>query len=65
MEEEMVHQAQMSVLSQMHLWQVEEMKDQSQEIRCLLALVEKTLEQLTHPKSPMTEQKTTPSHHKS
>ena len=30
MEEEMTHQEQVSVLSQMHLWQVEEVKAQSQ-----------------------------------
>ena len=37
--EEMTHQEQVSVLSQMHLQQAEEVKAQSEEIRCLLALV--------------------------
>ena len=40
MEEEMTHQEQVSVLSWMQLQQVEEVKAQSQEIQCLLALVE-------------------------
>ena len=38
MEEEMAHQEQVLVLSQMHLQEAEELKAQSQEIRCLLAL---------------------------
>ena len=39
-EEEMTHQEQVSVLSWMHLQQVEEVKAQSQEIWCWLPLVE-------------------------
>ena len=33
MEQEIAHQAQVSVLCQMHQWQVEEMKAQSREIQ--------------------------------
>ena len=44
MEEEMTHCEQVSVLSHMHLQQVEEVKVQSQEIHCLLALVEEQQE---------------------
>ena len=40
MEEEMTHHKQVSVLSHMYLQQVEEVKAQSQEIRCLSALFE-------------------------
>ena len=58
MEEEMIHHKQVSVLSHMHLQQAEEVKVQSQEIRCLLALVEKQQEvikkltKLASPQSP-------------
>ena len=54
-EEEMTHQEQVSVLSQMHLQHVEEVKVQSQEIWHLLVLGEKqkeVIEQLSTPKSP-------------
>ena len=64
MEEEMAHQEPVSVLSQMHLQQVEEGKAQSQEIRCLLALVEqqqKAIEKLTSPHSPPREPRAVPS----
>ena len=44
MEEKMIHHKQVSVLSHMHLQQVEEVKAQSQEIRCLSALVEEQQE---------------------
>ena len=40
-EEEMVHRTQVSVLSQLHLWQAEEIKTQSEEIRWLSTLLEK------------------------
>ena len=63
MEEEMPYQEQVSVLSQMHLQQVEEVKAQSQEIRCLLALVEKqqkAIQKLTSPCSPPTEPRAVP-----
>ena len=40
-EEEMAHQAQVSVLSQLHLQQAEEIKSQSEEIRHLSTLLEK------------------------
>ena len=39
--EEMAHQTQVSVLSQLHLQQAEEIKSQSEEIRCLSTLLEK------------------------
>ena len=54
----MTHHEQVSVLSCMHLQQVEEVKVQSQEIRHLLALVEeqqeaiKELTKLASPQSP-------------
>ena len=53
----------MSVLSQMHLQQVEEVRAQSQEIRCLLALVEKqkAIELMNSPKSPARELRRTSS----
>ena len=41
MEEEMAHQTQVSVLSQLHLQQAEEIKSQSEEIRHLSTLLEK------------------------
>ena len=44
MEEEMTHHEQESVLSHMHLQKVEEVKAQSQEIRCLSPLVEEQQE---------------------
>ena len=44
MEEEMTHHEQVSVLSCMHLQQVEEVKAQSQEICCLLVLDEQQQE---------------------
>ena len=37
----MDHQAQVSVLSQLHLQQAKEIKSQSDKIRCLLTLLEK------------------------
>ena len=40
-EEEMVHWMQVSVLSHLHLQQAEEIKSQSEEIRCLSTLLEK------------------------
>ena len=40
-EEEMAHQTQVLVLSQLHLQQVEEIKSQSKQIRCLSTLLEK------------------------
>ena len=56
MEEETTHHEQVSVLSGMHLQQAEEVKAQSQEIRCLLALVGKQHEAIekliTSPHSP-------------
>ena len=58
MEKEMTHHEQVSVLSCMHLQQVEEVKAQSQEICQLLALVQeqqeaiKTLTELSNPQSP-------------
>ena len=64
MEEDMAHQEQVSVLSRMHLQQAEEVKAQSQEIRCLSALVEqqqKAIEKLTSPLSPPREQRAVPS----
>ena len=64
MEEEMAHQEQVSVLSQMHLQQAEEVSAQSQEIRCLSALVkkqQKAIEQLTSPRSPPREPRAVPS----
>ena len=39
-EEIIAHWEEVSILSQMHLWQVEEMKAQSREKWCLSALVE-------------------------
>ena len=51
MEEEMVHQEQMSVLSQMLLQQAEEVKAQSQEIRHIKKQQE-AIEKLTSPHSP-------------
>ena len=54
----MTHHKQVSVLSHMHLQQVEEVKAQSQEIQCLSALVEQqqgAIQKLTHPKSPTRE----------
>ena len=54
----MIHHEQVSVLSLMHLQQAEEVKTQSQEIRCLLALVQeqqeaiKPLTELASPQSP-------------
>ena len=44
MEEEMTHREQVSVLSHMHLQQVGEVKTQSQEICCLLVLIEEQQE---------------------
>ena len=64
MEEEMTHHEQVSVLSRMHLQQVEEVKAQSQEIRRLSALVEqqqKAIENLTSPHSPPREPRAVPS----
>ena len=64
MEEEVAHQEQVSVLSRMHLQQVEEVKAQSQEIRCLSALVkqqQEAIEKLTSPHSPPREPSTVPS----
>ena len=64
MEEEMTHQEQMSVLSHMHLQQVEEVKAQSQEIRRLLALVkqqQQAIEKLTSPQNPPRESRAFPS----
>ena len=55
MEEEMTHCRQMSVFFQMPLQQAEEVNAQSQEIQCLLALVEQqqdAIQILTCPKSP-------------
>ena len=58
MEEEMTHCEQVSVLSHMHFLQAEEVKAQSQEIRCLSAWVEeqqeaiKKLSELASPQSP-------------
>ena len=40
-EEEMAHWTLVSVLSQLHLHQAEEIKSQSNEIRCLSTLLEK------------------------
>ena len=63
-EEKMAHKEQVSVLSQIHLQQAEEVKAQSQEIWHLLALVEKqqkAIKQLTSPKSPAREPRTTSS----
>ena len=40
-EEEMAHQTQVSVLSHLHLQQAEEIKSQSEEIRCLSTLLER------------------------
>ena len=54
LEEEMTHREQVSVLSHMHLKQMEEVKVQSQEIRRLLALVEQqqqAIEKLTSPQN--------------
>ena len=54
----MTHREQVSVLSHMHLQQVKEVKDQSQEIHHLSALVEqqqeaiKKLSELSSPQSP-------------
>ena len=51
----MTHHEQMSVLSHMHLQEVEEVKAQSQEMCPLLALVEQQLEvikKLSSPQSP-------------
>ena len=64
MEEEMAQWEQVSVLSQMHLQQAEEVKAQSQEIRQLSALVEKeqkAIENLTSPYSPPREPRAVPS----
>ena len=64
MEEEMTHPEQVSVLSHMHLQQVEEAKAQNQEIRQLLALVEqqqKAIENLTSPQNPPWEPRAVPS----
>ena len=61
----MTHREQVSVLSQMHLQQAEEVKTQSQEIQCLLALVEKqqeAIQKLTSPCSPPREAVPIPSH---
>ena len=41
LEEEMAHQRQISVLSHLHLWQAEEIKDQSEEIKQLSTLLER------------------------
>ena len=60
LEEEMTHRVQVSVLSGMHLQQVEEVKAQSQEIRRLLALVKQqqlAIEKLTNPQNPPWESK--------
>ena len=65
MEEEMTHQEQVSVLSWMHLQQAEEVKAWSQEIQYLSALVEQqqeAIEQLSTPKTPVGETRTTQSH---
>ena len=54
LEDEMTHLEQVSVLSCMHLQQAEEVKLQSQEIKRLLALVEKqqlAIEKLTNPQN--------------
>ena len=40
-EEEMTHQTQILVLSQLHLQQAEEIKSQSDQIKCLSTLLEK------------------------
>ena len=55
LEEEMTHREKVSVLSCMHLQQVEEVKSQSQEIRRLLALVKQqqlAIEKMTSPQNP-------------
>ena len=65
LEEEMTHREQVSVLSCMHLQQVEEVKSQSQEIRRLLALVEQqelAIEKLTSPQNPPWESRAFQSH---
>ena len=64
LEEEMTHREQVSVLSHMHLQQVEEIKAQSHEIWQLLALVEqqqRAIENLTSPHSPSREPRSVPS----
>ena len=64
LEEEMIHREQVSVLSCMHLQQVEEVKAQSQEIRRLLALVkqqQQAIEKLTSPQNPPRESRAFPS----
>ena len=64
MEEEMTHREQVSVLSHMHLQQVEEVKAQSQEIRRLSALVDQqqqAIEKLTSHQNPPTESRAFPS----
>ena len=61
----MTHHEQVSVLSRMHLQQVEEVKAQSQEIRQLLALVgqqQKAIENLTSLCSPPREPRAVPLH---
>ena len=58
MEEEMTHWEHVSVLSQMHLQQVEEVKAQSQEIWHLLALMEqqqKAIKKVASPRHPTRE----------
>ena len=61
----MTHHEQVSVLSCMHLQQVEEVKAQSQEIRQLSAVVEqqqKAIESLTSPQNPPRKPRVLPSH---
>ena len=68
LEEEMTHREQVSVLSCMHLQQVEEVKSQNQEIRRLLALFEQqqqAIEKLTSPQNPHRESRAFPSHSES
>ena len=65
MEEEMAHEAQVLILSDMHLQQTEEVRAQSQEIWHLSALVKKkkkAIEHLSSPKSPTRELRTMSSH---
>ena len=60
----MTHREQVSVLSRMHLQQAEEVKTQSQEIHCLLALVEQQQEAIQRfmgPHSPPREPRAVPS----
>ena len=64
----MAHQEQVSILSHMHLQQVEDVRAQSQEIQCLYVLVKKQQEAIEHlsiPKGPTRHPWTMSSHSKS